>query len=207
MQQQKKYLHYLMLKLSEQESLKEIEQVIQKYFESDTSGHGFDHIKRVVKHTTLFLCDFPDADAFVSLCIAYFHDVFDYKINKVDNVEEALLDYMDSLPIDFHGKEPLIARGASQIGYSIRHQVSDKLVEAMIVSDADYMDALGPFGIIRTFQYGFLHDHSIDEMVEHLSEKLLTLEALLTSDTAKKMARKRHQLLFDFYTIYQEDKL
>lgn len=194
-----------MLKLKEKESLEKLSEVIQAYFEKDESGHGFDHIQRVVRNATLFLKDLPQVDHFSTLCIAYLHDVFDHKINKVDNVEEALLDYMGQLDIDFFGKEAVIALGASQIGYSIRDSVENKLFEADIVSDADYMDAMGPFGVIRTFQYGYLHDHSVEEMVCHLPDKLIKLQDLLVTTGAKEMGLKRHQLLEDFYNLYQED--
>ncbi len=196
-----------MLKLKEQESLKQLHDLIQSRFINDESGHDFDHIQRVVNHTTLFLASDDVADPFITLAIAYLHDVYDHKIQKVDNVELALLDFMANTDIDYFGKETMIAKGASQIGFSIRHSVKDKLYEAHLVSDADYMDAIGSYALIRTFQYGILHDHSVDQMVEHLPEKLLLLKDLMFSPVAQEMATKRHQLLLDFYELYQEDKV
>lgn len=196
-----------MLQLKETTSLRLLDQVIKDSFQADLGGHDYDHIKRVVNLTTLFLKEVTLADPFVTLCIAYLHDVFDHKIQKVDNVETAMLDYLSTLNIEFFGKEEHIAKGCTQVGYSIQHTVLDKHLEANIVSDADYMDAIGPFGLIRTIQYGIQNDHSIEVMVAHLPEKLLHLKDLMVTQTAKDMAVKRHQLLEDFYQLYLESKL
>ena len=195
-----------MLKLNQEQTLNQLAICVYEVFENDTSGHGIDHIKRVVSNTTLLLSYVPEANPFVTLSIAYLHDVFDHKINPVDDVEVALLDYMASLNLDFEGFEKEIALGASQIGYSKRGTVGVKSIESTIVSEADYLDAMGPFGVIRTIQYGLLHDHSVEEMMNHLPEKLLKLKDLMKTPGAIVMAKSRHEILQNFYDAYLQDK-
>lgn len=193
-----------MLQLKEQASLSQIDQVIKTSFLDDVSGHDYEHIKRVVGYTTLFLKEVEDVDAFVTLAIAYLHDVFDHKIQKVDNVELAMLQYLNSLDIDFFGKEAIIAKGCSEIGYSIQKNLKSKLPESRLVSDADYLDAIGPYGVIRTIQYGILNHHNVDVMMQHIPEKLLKLSDLMSCSKAKELAAPRHDLLVQFYQIYND---
>lgn len=195
-----------MLKLSEQASLETLKEKVHHVFEHDASGHGIDHIERVVANATLLLSDVPQANPFITLCIVYLHDVYDHKINPVDNVELALLEFMAASEIDFFGWEAQIAKGASQIGFSIRHSVIDQSIESYLVSEADYLDAMGPMGMIRTIQYGILNNHSVDVMVNHIPEKLLLLNDLLRSPKAKQLGQERHEFLQTFYDLYQKSK-
>ena len=192
-----------MLNNTQEKSLQELDQKIKNHFIDDVSGHDYDHIKRVVNLTARFV--HSGVEEFVCLSVAYVHDIFDHKINPVDDVETSLLNLFNEWDINFEGQEETIALAASQIGYSIQDAVINKLEEAKIVSDADYLDAMGAQGIIRTLQYGFYKNRDVSESIKHFEDKLLNLYNLLHTKKAKKIGKKKHQVLLDFYNAYIEE--
>ena len=192
-----------MLNNTQEKSLQELDQKLKNHCIDDVSGHDYDHIKRVVNLTARFV--HSGVEEFVCLSVAYVHDIFDHKINPVDDVETSLLNLFKEWDINFEGQEETIALAASQIGYSIQDAVINKLEEAKIVSDADYLDAMGAQGIIRTLQYGFYKNRDVSESIKHFEDKLLNLYNLLHTKKAKKIGKKKHQLLLDFYNAYIEE--
>lgn len=206
-----------MLKLSQKQTLKQLDIIIKDVFSQEETGHDYAHTKRVVNLTSRFV--YPGVDAFVSLSIAYLHDVFDDKINKVDDLSTALSKFFIKHDLDFEGKEQDIKLGVSQIGYKGGFGVKHKTPEATLVSDADYLEAMGSIGIARTFYYagskgtplfiGGLSLRDIDSLetyreeskhaLAHLDEKLLKLVHLIESPKAKEIAARRHAMLVSFH--------
>jgi len=54
-------------------------------------------------------------------------------------------------------------------------------------------------GVARAFIVAGEKGRSIEETVKHFEEKLLKLKDLLYTDTAKKLAERRHEFLKRFY--------
>lgn len=93
-----------------------------------------------------------------------------------------------------------------------------KDIEALILQDADNLDAMGAIGIARCFSYGGAHNIPIwmpeipldsespwDEsmssspsQIQHFHEKLLRLKDNINTETAKRMALRRHRFLQRF---------
>lgn len=104
------------------------------------------------------------------------------------------------------------------ISYKGGRKIELKTIEAKIVQDADRLDAIGAIGIARAFAYGgkkgqlIYHPNiqvrekmSLDEYrsgkstsIHHFYEKLLKLKDLLNTNTARKMAEKRQQMMLTF---------
>lgn len=117
----------------------------------DQTGHGFDHVQRVVNNVQKILQN-ETANAELVLTAAYLHDVFDDKLT--DEVAGRKADV----------RRQLIAFGydtaeINEIFYIIEHMLfSANLeqhyalsIEGQIVQDADRLDALGALGIARLF--------------------------------------------------------
>jgi uncharacterized protein len=70
--------------------------------------------------------------------------------------------------------------------------------EARILSDADKLDAMGAVGIARTFIRAGERHGEIRDAIDHMLDKLLKLNGLMYTDTARKIAEERHRFLRSF---------
>lgn len=89
------------------------------------------------------------------------------------------------------------------------HSYSGKRVpvstEAKVLADADRLDAMGAMGIYRTIQYNLENGYPAERVAEHIREKLLKLEKLLHTGTAKDMARGRTETLSIYLDAMEEE--
>jgi uncharacterized protein len=152
------------------------------------------------------------------------HDIADFKFHGGDTKigpRTAQIWLADlNVPINIIEHVCLIISEISFKGAKVKTQVTTK--ESMIVQDADRLDALGAIGIARTFAYGGFcereiynpdilpHLHTTTEeyinnkgtSINHFHEKLLLLKDLMNTDTAYKMALKRHAFMETFLTEF-----
>ncbi len=92
--------------------------------------------------------------------------------------------------------EDLVERVVEAIRtHSFSRNEQSRSLEAMILSDADKLDAIGAIGVARTFMLGERWGRGIDGTVKHFYEKLLKLKDMLFLDYSKKIAQRRHKLL------------
>lgn len=203
-------------------NLEIVQKEVEKLLKSDKTGHSYDHIKRVVGLTTRLLVD--EACEYTALMIAYLHEIFDDKLLlPYDNLDE-IYETWGLVKTD-HFSE--IEKGIKSIGFKGGFEVSEKSLEAQIVSDADLLDAMGAIGIGRAFYYAGskgqpFHDYELEGVVAtdylsyrsknknvmgHFDEKLLRLKDFIVTEKGKQMAQKRHKMLQLFYdTFYEELK-
>jgi len=203
-------------------NLEIVQKEVEKLLKSDKTGHSYDHIKRVVGLTTRLLVD--EACEYTALMIAYLHEIFDDKLLlPYDNLDEIYETW--GLVKTEHFSE--IEKGIKSIGFKGGFEVSEKSLEAQIVSDADLLDAMGAIGIGRAFYYAGskgqpFHDYELEGVVAtdylsyrsknknvmgHFDEKLLRLKDFIVTEKGKQIAQKRHKMLQLFYdTFYEELK-
>jgi uncharacterized protein len=183
------------------------------------SGHDWWHIYRVWK-SAVHIGKQEVADMFVVELAALLHDIADWKFH--DGNEEIgpqlSREWLETLAVE----ESIIAHVCQiirDVSFKGSGVVTDmKSIEGKIVQDADRLDASGAIGIGRAFAYGGSkgremynpsikpNDHKSFEQyknskgtsVNHFYEKLLLLKDLMNTESAKKIAEKRHKIMRNF---------
>ena len=89
--------------------------------------------------------------------------------------------------------------------HSFSHNERPRSLEAMILSDADKLDAIGAIGVVRTFMLSERWNRGINETIKHFYEKLLKLKDMLFLEYSRKIAQRRHKLLEMFLNNLLED--
>lgn len=208
-----------------------VEKVKDKVFEllsKDNSGHGNDHIKRVLKMSLKF-AEKENANKDIVALIALLHDVDDYKLFGTENAENLTNAKMIMNDVKIDDKiQYEVLQSLKSIGYSkLLKGFRPKTIEGKIVSDADMCDALGANGILRVYTYSMKNgkpffDKSVfpieditadkytrrcaDSSVCHMFEKILKLKNLMLTDAGKQEAKNRHQIVVDFlYNLFNEE--
>lgn len=209
------------------EKIEKIKEFVSQIHQNNKDGHGFDHISRVVALAGQILVSEPDADAELVIATAYLHDTYDEKICA--DVESRKLEVADFLEnIGFSQKK------IEQIFYIIDNMsFSSNLLEkklldlnGQIVQDADRLDAMGAWGIVRTLEYGWAkervlydpevepaiyasksdyHQQDKNTTINHFYEKLFLLKDLLNRPKAKEIGAVRDQIMHDFVGAIEDE--
>lgn len=189
------------------------EYVKQEMLKGD-SGHDWSHVLRV-NNTAKMIAKKEKADFFIVELSVLFHDIADSKFTNGDETiaPRKIKDFLNSLKVDTETIE--------KVNYIVEHmsfkknQPSEKSLEFKVVQDADRLDAIGAIGIARAFSFGGYKNRLMynpeekpnlnqtkeqyvkaeGTTINHFYEKLLLLKDLMNTDTAKKLAEKRHKFM------------
>ena len=172
--------------------------------------HGFQHVERVLKLSSE-IGVVLNANLPVIKIAALLHDVGRYlkKDDEVKNHAEISAEIAENFIIK---NNLAIAIGdVDNILHCIRaHSFSNNLkpktLEAKILSDADKLDALGAIGLYRTIGFTILRNGGLDDVIEHLENKILKLKNRLYLDISKEIAKSREKLIIKFYNEIEEQK-
>ena len=196
-----------------------VTELVRSKFSSMEGSHDWFHIQRVLK-MSLHLQNIEGGNKEVVQLSALLHDISDHKYNGGDfekGKEEAY-----NIIINEGGTKKL----AHSVGLIIP-QVSfkgalvddeDMSIEGLIVRDADRLDAIGAMGIARAFAYGGsrnrpLYNPDVKPMnhtskeeylnskshtINHFYEKLLLLKDRMHTETAKKIAAHRQEIMMNY---------
>lgn len=209
--------------------ISQLREKLTEYFSHDATGHGIDHLERVLKYA-LLLQSREGGDREVIAVSAYVHDI--HRI--LSDTQGKYVSPKDSIPTV---KEFLLPLGLPQetlehIIYAIIHHeeyafgkdkvsVTDK--ESLILQDADNLDAIGAIGIVRSFRYGASHNmqdydcsqpfyrseytESIDDKstLHHLYNKPCRLGKYLNTQSAKQIAKEKTRLVKQFVKLYLKE--
>lgn len=197
---------------------------VKKFFENDFSGHDFYHTLRVY-NLARYITNFEKCDIELVCLGALLHDVDDYKLVGEENEPfNNAKTFLKSLGLSIKKIEQ-ICHIISQVSFKGNETVIPDTIEGKIVQDADRLDAIGAIGIGRTFAYGGSHkipmhipnmeckeDMSAKEYYEnvgttinHFYEKLLKLKDLMNTETAKNMAKHRHEYMQEFLKEFYDE--
>lgn len=202
---------------------KAILQFVSEELSQDHSGHNHQHAERVVRNAEKILIQ-EGGDPKIILTAAWLHDCIDKKLFA--NIEQQLSKIKALLSqLDYSDKEvEEVLYIIQNISYNGGENRPLSSLNAQIVRDADRLDAIGAIGIIRTIEYGaskgraFYGEENIQEeggkcgwnqpsdtSLSHFYEKLLKLESLMHTATAKNMAHQRTQFLETFLQQFYEE--
>ncbi len=206
-----------------------IKQKVIELLSQDKTGHGVDHIDRVLTLALKFAQQ-EQADINLVTIIALLHDTDDYKLfgHKASTSLPNAQRIMQEAGLDLATQDQICTE-IQHLGYSKRLQnIKPQTLEGQIVSDADMCDGLGVHGILRTYQYGIAHhrpffqkenspntnynlksyiiSNASETSVDHFFEKLLRLKDLMLTPSGKHEAETRHNFTVDFLRqLFQEE--
>ena len=200
---------------------------VKQQLGSDCTGHDWWHIYRVWKLSLEIASKEENVNLFIIQLAALLHDVADQKLNEdTKKAQKLIVDFLNLHDLEENIKEQILFI-LENVSFSnnLDGKKINKTKELEIVQDADRLDALGAIGIARSFFYGGSQgrimydpqfkpklDLSKEEYISvrgttiaHFYEKLLLLKDLMNTETAKKIAEKRHQFMVKFLErFYQE---
>lgn len=209
------------------EQLQAVKQYAQEKLGQDKTGHAMDHLERVARMAKRLSTD-EGIDPFLPVVGAYLHDTIDEKlVTSVDKAKAELADFLRS--VGFATAE--VAELLDVLGnISFARTLEDKPVKlsllGQIIRDADWLDAIGALGISRAIYYGGAHHEKLydpavkprqhmsraeyrnladETIINHFSEKLLHLEAMMSTASAKKIAAHRQQVMLDFLAEFHAE--
>ena len=174
--------------------------------------HGYAYVESVY-NTCVKIGGKLNANLNVLKIAALLHDV-----GRINEKDDALKRNHAEISAD-KSKKFLSSNGISlvqdefdNIIHSIRaHSFSNeqlaRTLEAKILSDADKLDALGAIGIFRTIGFTLENNGGIDQVIEHLENKILRLKEQMFLDYSKMVAERRHKTVLDFYTKLKEERV
>lgn len=197
---------------------------VKEIFKNEFSGHDYFHTLRVY-NTAVKIAKEEGADKMTVALSALLHDVDDIKLSPrtYENKDRAVAFLKE------HGVEEdkiaLICEIIGEISFKGTDSAVPKTLEGKCVQDADRLDAIGAVGIARAFAYGgnhnrVMHDPEIEPKlnmneeeyrnhvattVNHFYEKLFLLKDLMNTDTAKKIAVKRHEYMKTYISEFNDE--
>lgn len=199
--------------------ISETKKFVKKTLNNAEGGHDWWHVNRVFK-TAVKLAEKEKADMLVVQLAALLHDIADSKFyngNETIGVKVAG-DFLKSQKVQdevINHVLQIIQNGSFKNSFS-KKQISS--LELKIIQDADRLDAIGAIGIARTFNYGGFKNREIYNpeikpnlnltkeeykqstapTINHFYEKLLLLKNGMHTQTAQKIAKKRHAFMEQF---------
>jgi uncharacterized protein len=196
-------------------SLRKLQKEVKKMLQNEPA-HDYSHIMRVYNNAKR-LAKFEKADKRLVLTAVLLHDIVHYSKSdarsKKASVQSAALAKQILKKYNYTDSEIRLVSDAIRDHSFSRNKVP-KTIEGKVLQDADRLDALGAIGIARTFSVGgserrliynesdpFCKKRTPDDKVwtvDHFYRKLLRLEKMMNTKSAKKEAHKRTKLMKKF---------
>ncbi len=176
---------------------------IEDLFQGNAGGHDAAHTLRVWRNARLIAEGEPDCDLLIVSLAALLHDADDHKLFHTENNRNARAFLAENgVPADTVER---ICAAVNDVSFSRNRGRKPGSIEGEIVQDADRLDAIGAIGVARTFAYGGEHGRSLEDSVKHFHDKLMLLKDMMNTETAKRLAAKRHAFLLSFLEELSEE--
>jgi len=130
-----------------------VEQFVKLELGTDSTGHGWDHAKRVYR-LAMFIRGQEGGDLDVIVAAALVHDVIDPKLfADLDLQREKVCGCLQAAGLSGSQQDDVFEI-IENMSFKGGHGQKLGTIEGQIVQDADRLDAIGAIGIGRTFMYG-----------------------------------------------------
>ncbi len=176
---------------------------IRDLFRNNYGGHDAAHTLRVYSNAILIAENEEDCDREVVALAALLHDADDHKIFHTENNANARF-FLQRQGTDPETIERICA-AINSVSFSQNRGKRPETPEGRVVQDADRLDAIGAIGIARTFAFGGEHGRPLEDSIRHFYEKLLLLKDELNTESARRIAVKRHQFMLTFLKEFSEE--
>ena len=192
-------------------------QYVKDVLKDAEGGHDWFHTQRVFNNA-LLIAQTENVNIKVVALAALLHDIADSKFHDGDETigPKMSRQFLFEQNVDSEIIEHVVAiieNMSFKNSFDENKTFTSK--ELNVVQDADRLDAIGAIGIARTFNYGgFKHRALYDPQIapnlnmskedykssnaptiNHFYEKLLLLKDQMKTDSAKKIAEKRHEFM------------
>ncbi|MGP4075269.1 HD domain-containing protein [Halobacillus sp. K22] len=190
--------------------LKSIEIYVKEQFEHDTTGHGFDHMKRVALWSRKLAVE-EEVDPLLAEAAGWLHDIGDEKLfNNPDEALEGRNHLLQELGFTLFQRNEL-EKAMETVSFRRGKKPSSYL--GAVVQDADRLDAIGAIGIARAFTYGGAKGQKIDSeeadtpsAIQHFHDKLLKLSAMMNTESGRREADRRHRFMETYLHEFNREK-
>jgi len=197
--------------------ISKIKEKINEFFVGEDTGHDISHLERVYKYA-IKIQEAEGGDLYVISVSALVHDIHRILSNKYGRfvpAEESLDDVKNLLlkcDIDLEKLDAIL----NVVKYHDNKEVKDLPIEALIIQDADALDAVGEVGLERTLKYCKKHNIPVwDNRFEldykdyvpntnpistchYIYRTMIPNGKNLYTETAKILANEKMQVLYDF---------
>lgn len=196
--------------------IKKVEEKFKLSLSEEPTGHGWWHSLRVTDLAKK-ISQTEGGDLFVIELASLLHDIDDWKFSK-SSPTARVRRLLEELKVDKQSIKDVcyIIDNVSFKGALVKDKMESK--EGRIVQDADRLDAIGAIGIARTFAYGGFkgreiynpdikpqfhktandYKNSKGTSINHFYEKILLLKDRLNTETAKQIAKQRHEFVENY---------
>lgn len=196
----------------------ELRRIVQQQMSQDPA-HDIAHLDRVWANAHRIARDEGNANLRVLMAAAYLHDLVNLPKDAPNRAEASRMSAKAAVPIltdlNYTAEEIKAAQHAIA-AHSYSAQIPPETPEAVILRDADRLDALGAIGIARTFMVAGTMDRGLadpndpfaanrpldDQMwsIDHWHLKLLQLPKEMVTAKGRKIANKRARLMLAYLT-------
>jgi uncharacterized protein len=212
-----------------QEIISRLEQEVKLLFSADASGHDIHHLKRVL-NLALLLQEKEGGDKLVVAISALLHDIhrlIQHETRRYCSPKDSLpkiKELLDKIEIPEDKKQKILHCIELHEEYDFSEGgKSARDIEALILQDADNLDAIGAVGIGRAFAFGgtkrnplYLPEKPFDReyfdeaeedpsTIHHFYSKLLKLKDNMNTRTARELAEGRHKFMELFLKEFLEE--
>lgn len=190
---------------------------VENYFAKDQSGHGMDHILRVVR-TATYISEkenISTAETKKIRLLALLHEMLDGKFFPDKQAATTTLRTFLTQQGNSDTQCKAWIEAIGSISFSKRTPENQVPFWVKVVQDADLLDAIGAIGIGRTFMYGATHGSKMydakkagikdSSILQHFDDKLLKIPDLLSTKTGFELGQERKKIMTDFITAFVKE--